>query len=215
MNNGALLIFTRAPLAGKTKTRLAPLLGAAGAARFHRDVLLATLEQARRSEFGARQLWCAADDPFLRQCCDDFHCSFHLQRGRDLGDRMRHAAATALAGAAPVVVIGSDCPALDAALLNRARRYLNDGKDAVLGAAEDGGYYLIGFSGALPEVFQGIAWGGRDVAADTRAHFRRLRLDYAELPVLADVDTPDDYRRHLVRAAGGTRRGIAHRADFV
>ncbi len=199
MTKSALLVFTRVPIPGKTKTRLIPLLGMQGAAEFHQTVLQSTLTEAKASNFDNVEIWCAlkSDHAFLKQCETDYHCMTKTQRGNDLGERMHHATDIALMENAFVVLIGSDCPALTTDTLNKSHEYLTNGKDAVLGPSTDGGYYLIGMKKSNPEIFQGIVWGKCDVAGKTRRNFIRLGLDYTELEKLPDIDTPDDYQKYV------------------
>jgi len=202
MTKSALLIFTRAPIPGQTKTRLVPLLGVQGAAEFHKTVLQATMVEAKASVFATIEIWSATenDHSFLKQCALDYSCAMKIQQGNDIGERMHHATDTALMEKELVVLIGSDCPALSTDILNQAYLALVNGKDAVLGPAKDGGYYLIGLKKANPDIFQDIAWGEGDVAERTRQNFNRLGLDFAELEELADVDTPEDYDKHVAQS---------------
>ena len=199
MIKSVLLVFTRAPVPGQTKTRLIPLLGAQGAAEFHQTVLQSTLAEVNTSDFGNVEIWCATegDHPFLKQCGLDYSCAIKIQQGNDLGERMHHATETALAGNAFVVIIGSDCPAITTEVLNQSYQHLFNGKDAVLGPAKDGGYYLIGLKKQNSLIFQDVTWGEANVAERTRQNFADLGLDYVELEELSDIDTPDDYQRYI------------------
>jgi len=199
MINSVLLVFTRAPVPGQTKTRLIPLLGAQGAAEFHQTVLQSTLAEADASDFRTLEIWCAAenDHPFLKQCSLDYSCAIKIQQGDDLGERMHHATDATLSENTCVVLIGSDCPAITTDVLNQAHQHFSDGKDAVIGPASDGGYYLIGLKEPDSRIFHDITWGEGDVAERTRQNFAVLGLDYVELEELPDIDTPEDYQRYI------------------
>jgi len=199
MIKGALLVFTRAPVPGQTKTRLIPILGTQGAAEFHEAILLKTLADAKASNYETVEIWCEPDinHLFLRKCSLDFSSALQIQKGNDLGEKMHHAIDVTLLTNNFVVLIGSDCPEISTDILNQSYQALSYGKDAVLGPSKDGGYYLIGLNAAKPEIFQDITWGERDVAERTRHNFTRLGLDYAELEELADIDTPEDYQRYI------------------
>jgi hypothetical protein len=113
-----------------------------------------------------------------------------------LGERMFRALVTG--GSVRTVIVGSDCPALDAGLLERAFAALDD-HDLVLGPALDGGYYLIGMHRPRYELFVDLPWGSDRVLALTRARAEVLGLRVACLPTLADVDRPEDlaeWERH-------------------
>jgi len=195
----AILVFARAPVAGATKTRLIPLLGAEGAAALHRRLLLHALAVAAAAAPGKLDLWCSPDDshPFLQAAASRHGARLQLQQGADLGARMAHAFAQALRQSRQVVIIGTDCPVLTAAHLLETAAALREGHDAVFAPAEDGGYVLVGIAREAPLLFDGIAWGGPDVMAGTRERLRDSRLRWRELATLWDIDRPDDYHRLL------------------
>jgi len=193
----AILVFARAPVAGATKSRLIPLLGAEGAAMLHQRMLLQSLAVATTAVPGMVGLWCSPDDkhPLLQAAASRHAASLHVQQGADLGERMAHAFAQALRQWRYVIIIGTDCPVLTAAQLQAAADALREGHDAVFAPAEDGGYALVGLAREAPQLFAGIVWGGSDVMADTRMRLREGGLRWRELATLWDVDRPDDYRR--------------------
>jgi uncharacterized protein len=193
-----IIVFARAPVPGEAKTRLIPRLGAWGAARLHarltRHALRTALAAGTRVELhGTRR------HSFFRA----LGVPFRLQRGRDLGERMRHALARARG---PTLLIGTDCPMLAPADLRRALRWLRAGCDAVLAPAEDGGYALIGLKRPLPGVFENVPWGGPQVYARTveRLAGRRWRA----LRRVWDLDRPEDLERlRWRRSSSAFRRG--------
>jgi rSAM/selenodomain-associated transferase 2/rSAM/selenodomain-associated transferase 1 len=119
--------------------------------------------------------------------------TLHPQQGDDLGARMQAALRSALDRGRPALLIGTDCPALDAAHLAAAAEALR-GHDAVFVPAEDGGYVLVGLARAV-DAFEGIAWSGAGVMAATRARLAATGASWRELPPLWDVDRPEDLRR--------------------
>jgi len=199
MIKGALLVFTRAPVPGQTKTRLIPLLGVQGAAEFHETVLSETLADAKASLFETVEIWCEPDinHSFLQQCSLDFSSALQVQHGNNLGEKMHHAMNKALVISNFVVLIGCDCPAVTTDILNQSYQALSNGKDAVLGPTCDGGYYLIGLKKPNPDIFHDMSWGKGDVADKTRYILNWQGLDYVELEELADIDTPDDYQKYI------------------
>ena len=98
--------------------------------------------------------------------------------------------------AGPVVIIGSDIPDISRAHIAEAFEALGR-HDAVIGPADDGGYWLIGLrrSTRVPEIFNNVRWSGEHARADTLWNVTRARLSLATLPVLSDIDTRDDYMR--------------------
>ncbi|HVL55557.1 MAG TPA: TIGR04282 family arsenosugar biosynthesis glycosyltransferase [Burkholderiaceae bacterium] len=194
----AVLVFAKAPVAGVAKTRLAPALGPAGAARLARRMLRHAVAQARAAALGPVQLWCAPDaaHPEFARLARDRDVSLHVQRGADLGERMADAMREALAAQPAALLIGTDAPAIDSGYLRRAAAALRDA-DVVLAPALDGGYALIGLRRpAALEAFAGIDWGTRRVLEQTRARLRALPRAHVELESVADIDEPGDLR-HL------------------
>ena len=189
------MVFARAP--GEAKTRLIPALGAAGAAALHRRLVMHCLGAATDAQLGPVELWCAPDagDPFFRECERRFGASLRSQGQGDLGTRMQGAFDAALARAPRAILVGSDIPALSAQYLRDADRALAGGDDVVIGPAEDGGYVLIGLSRCDAALFREIPWGGPEVLAETRRRLAVLSWRSSELPVLWDVDRPEDLER--------------------
>jgi rSAM/selenodomain-associated transferase 1 len=190
-----LIIFTRYPEPGKTKTRLIPALGAEGAATLQRQMTEHTLAQVK--ELQAKRLvsvevYFVGGNQQLMQSWLGTSVIYRQQGDGDLGRRMAIAFQTALeAGKQRVVVIGTDCPDLKAQLMVKAFHALEQ-HDLVLGPAQDGGYYLIGLCRLIPELFTGISWSTAEVLQQTMSIAQRLELAVAYLPRLSDVDRPED-----------------------
>jgi uncharacterized protein len=193
----ALLVFAKAPIAGRVKTRLAPLLGPDRAARLHARLLERTLIVASRAAIGAVELYAhPATDAFMQGCASRRAVRLTQQRGDDLGMRMHHAFVDAFdRGCSSAILIGTDCPSLEARHLRLAMKTLREGNDAVLVPAEDGGYALIGLRRAQPHLFEEISWGGDSVMLQTHRRLKALGLAWSELETLWDVDRPADYER--------------------
>jgi rSAM/selenodomain-associated transferase 1 len=202
MSRQALLVFTRAPEAGRAKTRLIPILGPRGAAALHAGLVERTLQSVGEWGF-AVQLWCHPDpqQPFFRYCAEHFAVSLHGQAGDELGARMAHALATALKDHDQAVLIGTDCPSLAADDLDQAFAALGKGADLVLGPAADGGYYLVGLNRPIPALFNGIHWGSDQVLMQTLAEAREMGLATQLLATRDDLDSPADLQTFHDRAA--------------
>jgi uncharacterized protein len=186
-----LIIMAKAPVAGYAKTRLIPALGADGAAQLAARLLDHTLRQARAAGFDALTLACAPDAT---------HAAFASQSGvvlvaqgeGDLGARMQRQFERAFEqGAERAIVIGTDAPALDAALLRRAADALAD-SDAVFVPAVDGGYALIGLRRLLPALFDAMPWSTSAVMATTRERLAQAAWQHTELPAVHDIDEAVD-----------------------
>ena len=192
-----LLIFAKAPVPGRVKTRLAGQLGTRGAAQLYKQLLRRTLIIAAAARLCPIDLWCAPDarHGFFVACRRDYQVRLRRQCAGDLGARMNQALNRTLANGNRAVLIGGDCVSLGAAELQTAFEVLAAGHDAVLGPAADGGYLLIGLRQRCPALFQGLAWSAPTVLTATRQRLRRAGLTWAELPTGWDVDTPTDLRR--------------------
>ena len=192
-----LIIFTRYPEPGKAKTRLIPALGAAGAVALHRQMAGHTMSQAKLLQVDDVDIdvqFAGGDRAQMQDWLgSDLH--YHPQIGGDLGDRITHAFQLAFdRGAKFVVTIGTDCPDLDASLLTSAFQKLI-AHDLVIGAATDGGYYLIGLRRPIPDLFQNITWSTAAVYQQTIAIAEKLKLSIANLPMLSDIDRPEDLEK--------------------
>jgi rSAM/selenodomain-associated transferase 1 len=193
--NGRILVFAKAPEPGAVKTRLIPSLGAAGAAALAARCILNTVAMARDCQAAPVELHVSPDirHPFFQALPDAPPLS--PQHGDDLGERMHGALAAALADAEFALLIGTDCPALGCDYLRQACAALAEGRDAVLGPAEDGGYVLIGVRRSVPALFDGVEWGSDRVLEQTRQRLVELGWKCLELPTLWDLDRPEDLAR--------------------
>jgi rSAM/selenodomain-associated transferase 1 len=190
-----LIIFTRHPEPGKTKTRLIPVLGIQGAVDLHRQMIDHTLTWARQlknsSGVSLEVRYEGGDERQVRQWLGpDISCS--PQADGDLGARMARAFNEAFsAGVERVIIVGTDIPGLTGDLVKTAFEALMK-NDLVLGPAKDGGYYLIGLRRPIPQLFGEIPWGTGEVLAVTLKIADGLKLQTFLLEPLDDVDRPED-----------------------
>jgi hypothetical protein len=190
-----IIIFTRYPTPGETKTRLIPALGPEGAAQMQRTMTEHTVAvgRAARSLLPAALLvrYTGAKEETMRKWLGN-DLDYAPQCSGDLGLRMQNALEEAFAeGAAKVVLVGIDCPDLDVDILKAAFEKLEE-RTVVFGPAEDGGYYLVGQRAFRPDVFDGIAWGTRKVFSQSMQRARDLHISTGVLPILRDIDRPED-----------------------
>lgn len=192
----AVLVFAKVPQPGTVKTRLAPLIGAQGAAALHRRLTVLTLAAAHDAALGTIELHAAptCDDPFLAGCAQRYGARLVPQVAGDLGARMAAALETALAHYERAILIGTDCPVLTPRHLHDANAALREA-DAVFVPTEDGGYALVGLARHDDRLFSGMVWGNERVMDETRTRLGNLGWRWRELETLWDVDRPDDYRR--------------------
>jgi rSAM/selenodomain-associated transferase 1 len=190
-----LIMVTRFPQSGLTKTRLIPVLGAAGAAQLQRCMTELLVERLQAicdrasltfevhfadGSFAQMRHWLGHD---LR---------LKPQSAGNLGERLWGAFQQGFQESEqPILMVGSDCPGLDEGHITQAVTALHD-HDLVLGPAEDGGYYLIGLQQPHPCLFENISWGHSCVLAETIAIASAQGLSVALLDPLGDIDRPED-----------------------
>jgi len=189
-----IVVFAKAPLAGFAKTRLIPALGADGAATLARQMLNHALDQALAAGAQAVELCMspAPTDTAWHGMALPPTVEQSAQGEGDLGERMNRAMERALAQQqGPVLLMGTDCPALTTAHIAEARCQLEH-HDAVLVAVADGGYVLIGLRSPCPDLFANMAWSTPLVASETLRRMASLGLRVWQGPLLHDIDEPAD-----------------------
>jgi hypothetical protein len=197
------IVFARAPLLGAVKRRLAAEIGAAAARRVYVEISASVVRRLRDRRW---RLWLATTpDRFALRGRFWRRGPRRFGQGRgDLGARMERALAAFRTG--PVVVVGSDIPALAASHIRHALAALG-GHDVVFGPAGDGGYWLVGVKEPrlARGLFRGVRWSGPHALADTRANVPRHRR-VALVDELDDIDDAAAWRRWRVlrrtRASG-------------
>jgi hypothetical protein len=204
--NCRLLLFTRYPEKGHTKTRLIPDLGADGAALLQKRLTERVVMQANllteRSGIETIVHYAGGNGKKMTSWLGPMNCI--EQTSGDLGQRMRTAFEDSFAGGTETaVLIGSDIPEITADLLQQAFTSLTT-NEVVIGPTRDGGYYLIGLVARqapqlLPLIFEKMIWSTGDVLANTIRRLEQAGYDAATLPSLRDIDLPEDlpYARDL------------------
>jgi hypothetical protein len=197
--------MAKAPVAGHAKTRLIPALGAAGAAALAERLLDHAVRQAVAADIGPVEL-CGAPEFDHATADPAAHPAFVRLRGQfpiqltaqgtgDLGKRMHRAFERVLGSThgnpRRALLIGTDAPALDAALLNEAADALIR-TDAVFVPAHDGGYALVGLRRPAIQLFEQMLWSTPTVMARTRERLAAAGLRHVELPPQHDIDEPAD-----------------------
>ena len=185
------IVMAKAPVPGFAKTRLIPALGAVGAADLALRLLDHAVEQALAANLGPVDLCCAPEHTHQGFAAQAERAGIGLssQVEGDLGARMSHAFDRWLPRGYRVLMIGTDAPAVDAALLRQAARSLTE-TDAVFVPALDGGYALVGLRRAAPQLFSEMLWSTASVMAVTRARLLASGLQHVELPAVTDIDEP-------------------------
>lgn len=190
-----LIIFVKNPVLGKVKTRLAAAIGNEKALEVYLELLEITRSECLKTACTRNIFY---SDEIADDTWDNDHFNKFVQQGNDLGARMNNAFEQVFAlGAQKALIIGSDCPQLSSNLLEEAFSFLDE-KDAVIGPATDGGYYLLGMKKPRPYLFENKEWSTDSVFASTISDFEANRISYHRLEELSDLDTVNDL--HLLKS---------------
>jgi len=197
-----LIIFTRYPEPGKTKTRMIPELGVEGAADLQRqmtDHLVSKIKTLiERRSLAVEIRFEGGSERLMREWLGPLFSYRHQGQG-DIGRRMQRALGDGFQDDyTSIVIIGSDIPDISSEIIHQAFEELQK-INLVLGPAGDGGYYLIGIQKAdqdqaYPELFEAINWGTNQVLSQTIAAANLLGIGYALLDTRKDVDRPEDLK---------------------
>ena len=195
MPNPLIIVFLKSPRPGYVKTRLAKEIGDIGAATAYRqlcDTLFSKLHSVRRV-----QLRFTPDEakPEILHWLND-HWEAKPQGEGDLGERMDRAFEEA---DGPAIIIGSDCPYLEIADLEKATEALEK-HDMVIGPANDGGYWLIGLNSPCPTLFRDINWGTHTVLGETLAQAEIHDLSVHLVRELQDIDRATEWKDFCKRS---------------
>jgi len=195
MKKQRLIIVTRYPEIGKTKTRMIPLLGAKGAMELHRQMTEYLVNKCQSLGQNNREIiiYFTGGNEVLMQQWLGSNFIYKPQVEGDLGLKMKSAFIDAFnQGITEAVLIGTDCPEITIELLQQSFKLLINNQDLVLGKAQDGGYYLIGLNRLIEPIFHHIKWGSSQVLSQTLTIAKNLNLNYHLLPELSDIDRPED-----------------------
>jgi uncharacterized protein len=184
--------MAKVPVMGRVKTRLAREIGAVEAVRFYRHTLAAVLARLGRDARWQTSI-SIAPDTGIGSATWPLHLRLQRQGGGDLGQRMQRAMSNG--GPGPVIIIGTDIPAITPANIAHAFSVLN-GHDAVFGAAPDGGYWLAGLR-RCPRIlspFGAVRWSSATTLSDTAANLAGRAVGYTA--TLPDVDNAAEFKRY-------------------
>jgi rSAM/selenodomain-associated transferase 2/rSAM/selenodomain-associated transferase 1 len=210
-----LILFTRYPEPGKTKTRLIPVLGSRGAADLQKQMAEHVLRRTSRLVSNRRVDIEVRYEGGNRRLMEEWlgsHISYRSQGFGDLGSRMAQAFSQAFnKGKNRVMIVGSDCPGITETTVRTAFDLL-DQFDLVLGPANDGGYYLIGLRQEESKLFEDVPWGTAEVGARTLEIAGQLGLRWVTVEPLDDVDRAEDievWEREAIRKEASPHPAIS------
>ncbi len=187
-----LMIFINNPRRGKVKSRLAREVGVEQALKVYQR-MLEVLREAALAGGWPRWLWYKASIE-ENDGWDTSEFEKKSQGEGDLGKRMEHAFREAFKhGFKKVVIIGAECPELNAEILQEAFSALNK-KEAVIGPSTDGGFYLLGLT-EFKDIFEEIRWSTESVYSQMMAELRKKNISFAELRELSVLNTKEDLQK--------------------
>lgn len=196
------ILFAKAPLPGRVKTRLSPVLTAEQAAELHDCLVRDSLELLLR-EFDPSSIELHTDQETA--AWKEYGVVRRLQCAGDLGDRMYTALQHALTGGRErAMIVGSDAVGLGGAHL---KQLLYADADVALGPTEDGGYYAISCRRIDPRMFEKVRWSTSSALADTKRAAESCGLSVALGLPACDIDEPADLRR--LQPGGDAGRHVA------
>jgi hypothetical protein len=223
-----LVLYAKQPVAGQVKTRLHPILSPEQSRALYQVFVEDTVEMMGRLSGVSGFIAChpSASEVYFQDLARRYSLNLLDQGDGDLGQRMERTIRSLIGeGWDHVVLIGADSPSLPTSILEGAFRTLS-GETAKLGPSQrvvfgptfDGGYYLVGISGEVPPIFEGIPWSTPLVLEQTLGRLHASKISHTLLPFWYDVDTPEDFRflvthlRYLSRSGTETAR---HTSRFL
>jgi rSAM/selenodomain-associated transferase 1 len=187
-----ILIFTKAPILGSVKTRMQSSFSQQFSFELHCALVDYCLTKIVDAKICPIQFWLAGDENIFREHFAQWSdLNIYQQVGKDLGQRMYSACRQSLADSNGVILMGTDCVEIDQDYLTQACEALAN-NDIVIGPAKDGGYVLLGLKQPYMNLFEDIDWGEESVFSQTMEKIKSLNLSFLQLPILSDVDRPDD-----------------------
>lgn len=200
-----LYLFAKQPLDGKVKTRMQPQLPP------HKCIALAQMMlqqsvQKVAEYWPGRLVLCvtpSVEAEIFDRLSSAYNCECVAQIDANLGDRMLHALQQGIASGGKAAVMGCDVPHIPPAVLAQAHRHLQRGAN-VIGAAEDGGFYMLGVNQFKPQIFDGVDWGAESVSAQVITQAGECDMQFELLDTLRDIDRWHDLlwlARHDARYA--------------
>ncbi len=207
----AIIVFTRFPVEGKVKTRLAKNMGNKFAVSFYRVCAEHTFKELLKvKETGSEIfLFCSEGNEIeqvMKWAGNDFN--YYSQQGNDLGLKMQNAFETVFKkGYKKAIIIGTDAPDVSMNIVQSAISVLNN-YSVVIGPANDGGYFLLGFKSKLIDLFSGIEWSTDSVFNSTIEKLNNSKTHYFVVDELTDIDTLEDLQNWLKHYKGDAAHPI-------
>jgi uncharacterized protein len=194
--NGVIIIMAKVPIAGTVKTRLQPFFTPDESAEIATVFLQDSLDKAHSASKNVILAYSPNDGENQLRKLVNPQTSLLQQIGDDLGERIISTFESIFKpDIESVLMIGTDSPTMPISILKAAFESLEK-YDSVIGKTLDGGFYLIGFTNLnpdlIPAIFDQVEWSTPKAHSQTVANIDSLGLSLHNLPILYDVDTPED-----------------------
>lgn len=194
MNKNLLIVFVKNIKLGKVKTRLAKTIGNQGAFEVYKELVQITENVSNELTVDKRIYF--SDVVIETKWKNDYKT---VQQGETLGDRMKNAFHDGFkAGYKNIILIGSDLPSLSSSIINKGFDALEN-NEVVFGPAEDGGYYLVGFSNMKDFVFENKPWSQPNLLDITKKELQENNTSFGLLETLNDIDNIEDLQNSILK----------------
>ncbi len=191
----AIIIFLKYPELGRSKTRLAATIGNEKALKVYKELLEHTHLISKELNLDKYLFYDKVTSRKMPWRDDIYHTAYQVES--DLGGRMQNAFESLFnKGYERVVIMGSDCYELTKEIIEEAFEKLKS-KEVVIGPAKDGGYYLLGLTQLIPQLFTDVKWSTDEVFSSTVKALNSLKISYDTTAVLSDIDVYDDLPENL------------------
>jgi len=193
-NRQCIIVFVKAPLMGRVKTRLSQVLGEETVLDLYKCFVADVIATLNSGRHGIRIFYHPPEEKQKIQEWLGFELPLFPQQGKDLGERMANAFKQSFSNDfKPVLLVGTDCPDLPGSIIDEAFEALS-ANAAVIGPAFDGGYYLVGFNPDhfFPAIFKNMPWGTEYIFERTMNVFASKRVQVYVLPKWRDIDRCED-----------------------
>ncbi|MEG0855514.1 MAG: TIGR04282 family arsenosugar biosynthesis glycosyltransferase [Terrisporobacter sp.] len=211
----AIIIFTRVPIPGKTKTRLEKMLSKIECAEIHKNFLKDIRNTCKNTKRDIFIFYTPIDHNNIIKNIFGDDVNYKIQEGNDLGEKMYNAIERVLnKNYKSCILIGSDIPFLNVKDLEKAFSILRE-KDIVLGPTEDKGYYLVGMNKATKSVFENIEYGYGNVLDNTIKSIENANLTYDLTNKNRDIDEPEDLKHFYENIKDGKINRNLNTCNFI
>jgi len=199
MKKSKLIVFAKAPVPGRVKTRLGYSIGMLNAARVYRTLCSDFLRKVNNLPEIDIEVWATPDThhPLFLWCRRVLGLKVKRQPEGDLGERMYRSIKASLKEYSTVILTGTDMPEISISDLQKSVEVLDGGYDVVFAPSTDGGYGLVAVQQSIHSIFYNMPWSCENVLEVSLLRLKRSHLKSFLLDTYDDIDTLSDYKKFL------------------